>query len=411
MLVMAIVLLFVSIFGALEALQKPTVQQETGRTTEFLPGATVKLTCSTNDTGSLTYQWKKDGTSISITNKTSPVYEISGADAGKTGKFSCLVRDESVNLESTESVQLEIKPLSATSNSVTPQLSDLPPAAAPGADLDLKCIDIPFGATYKFRIDSAATTTTTVKQNSNNRNISCVLDDVQGVTFKNKESTAVPWKTQDASKITSVFISSSPSVVYEVPASVRFSCFTTPDAKYMTVGNTTVEYSFPMSFSGSICTNFQSRRDGNQYVIESRAACTFSLTCTATYGGQSQASSPVTVQFRTSSAQDGISTPVLYASGYVISVGGRLVLTCGDPQEQVTYTWTKNGTAIPGQPNRIIQINNFQKSDEGTYTCTAKKEPYQKTSNEVYVKSSAPTLALMWTLIFVLVAATAWQIF
>lgn len=81
-----------------------------------------------------------------------------------------------------------------------------------------------------------------------------------------------------------------------------------------------------------------------------------------------------------------VTVPVLRASSAEVPAGSRLVLTCGEPQQQVTYIWYKDRVQIPRQLDRIIQFNDFQPTDAGNFTCTAVGGSYQAASQKVEVQ-------------------------
>ncbi|BFZ04842.1 hypothetical protein BsWGS_07881 [Bradybaena similaris] len=370
----------------------PTVKLEPGRINQFVPGATVKLICSTSESGNLTFVWRKDWKLLS--NQTGQELLLQGADADKLGKFSCMVNDTDVNLISDESSQQEIVTLDATT--VNPIVSVNPQTfAAPGVELDVRCERIPYGANYKFKLYPSGSLVDSVKQNSTQTRVACLLANVTGVTWTQPESlpSSLP---SDATDIQSVTIVPVTNIVVRDGAPVTFTCLTVPEEKFLLTTASPITYTF--QDNGVTSTSSV----GNTYTLTSDVGVNTvrTVSCAAKYGNKAeQTSRTVTVTF----SYTYMRTPILMTSQTEVPSGGLLVLTClGDPT--VTYSWLKDGQAIPRQADRIIQYGNFQPSDAGTYVCTTSTGFYNTSSKEVVVRSNAPELRHLASTVTVLLA-------
>lgn len=67
-------------------------------------------------------------------------------------------------------------------------------------------------------------------------------------------------------------------------------------------------------------------------------------------------------------------------SDYNINEGHDLKLDCGaDASPEVSsYMWTTNNGGVPDQNKDRLQINDIQRGQAGTYTCTATNDTYRQ---------------------------------
>jgi hypothetical protein len=383
--------------GCAEKLQKPSLITVDGRSSEFYPGSPVQLYCRTIDEVT-TFVWRRDG--HIITGVASGRYNITGPDTDKTGRFTCQVIDGAEQSEQSDT--LGITAVSQPGPKNKPQVSMQTYSAAQGAAVDARCVNIPYGATYKFKIDSNPNPVTTVTQGANIQNIACVIDDQQGYTANMTGDSRSIWTVDDT-----ISVNTDPSShqTYRTGTPVNVTCRTEPQESYLLAGGNTVTYTFTDYGNASAIAY------GNVYPVLSTTG-SHTIACSAKYGNKApKQSDNVTLEF----SDTYLATPVLSASSTTVAIGSSLVLTCVDgrdgPRDVYIY-WTKDDKIIPRQRDRIIQFGDFQESDAGRFACTAIKDRSTAVSNEITVRADADRLrALGSASLLVLVALVTSKIF
>uniref|UniRef100_A0A0B6YXP7 Ig-like domain-containing protein n=1 Tax=Arion vulgaris TaxID=1028688 RepID=A0A0B6YXP7_9EUPU len=107
------------------------------------------------------------------------------------------------------------------------------------------------------------------------------------------------------------------------------------------------------------------------------------VTCSASYNNHTiQTSESKDITF----SDNHLPPPALTPIATDLLQGSRLILTCGEPLLLAVYVWTKDSKEIPLLHDRILQLDNFNKGDAGSYSCSLKKNNYITLSKTINIR-------------------------
>jgi len=336
-------------------------------------GQTAAFTVAATGSGTLTYQWKKNGAVIS--GATSASYTTPATTTSDTGaQFTVAVND------STSSVTSNAATLTVTAAPVAPSISQQPASRTVTA-----------GQTAQFSVTAAGTATLTYQWKKNGAAIS-------GATSASY-TTPVTTASDSGAQFT-VTVTNSVSSVTSNPATLTVNVPPTitaqPANRSVTAGQTAA---FSVTATGSGTLTYQWKKNGTAI----SGATSASYTTPATTSSDNGALFTVTVTGSGGSVTSNAATLTVTAApvapaitqqpaSRTVSAGQTAAFSVvATGSATLTYQWKKNGTAISGATSASYTTPATTVSDNGAqFTVTVTNSVNSVTSSPATLTVNVP---------------------
>jgi hypothetical protein len=354
------------------ALVAPTITTQPS-SSSVTTGNAASFSVVASGTATLTYQWKKDGTSISAA--TSSTYSISSTSTSDAGSYTVVVTNSAG---------------SATSNAAT--LTVAAAVVAPTITTQPSVSSVTAGSAASFTIVASGTAPLTYQWKKDGTSISGATSSTYSIS-----STS----TSDAGSYTVIVTNSagsatSNSATLTVAAAVVAPTITTqPSASSVTAGSAA---SFSVVASGTAPLTYQWKKDGTS--ISAATSSTYSISSTSTSDAGSytvvvtNSAGSATSNAATLTVAAAVVAPTITTQPNAVSVqaGGAASFSVSvSGTAPFTYLWKKDGAAIAGATSSTFTINSTASSDAGSYSVVV-------TNSVGSASSSAVTLTLVITI-------------
>ncbi|HVS50888.1 MAG TPA: immunoglobulin domain-containing protein [Opitutaceae bacterium] len=326
-------------------------------------GTSVTFTVAASGTGTLSYQWKKDGAAIS--GATSASFTIASPQLADAGSYTVVVSNSAG---------------SATSNAAT--LTVNAASSAPSITTQPVGATVNSGASVTFSVVASGTGTLSYQWKKDGAAIS-------GAT--NASYTIASAQATDAGSYT-VTISSIAGSVTSGSATLTVNVVGTPPTITTQPVNATVNAGTSVTFtvvaSGTGTLSYQWKKSGTPIAGATSASFTIaspqsadagSYTVTVTNSGGSATSSAATLTVNTAATAPTIT--VQPANVSVLAGGSATFTVVASGTAPLSYQWTKSGVAIVGATGASYAIAGAQSGDAGTYAVTVTNSAGAATSN------------------------------
>ncbi|GFS22644.1 hemicentin-1-like isoform X2 [Elysia marginata] len=357
-----------TIEGCVEKPVKPKVIVDPRHNAESFEGATVTVTCFSPIVGLAglgpEYKWTVDGKAVTATTLTHT------ATMGKKDiKFKCALKLYGVESDmSDEFVVKFIK--NGDTSTAKPKILVTPAELADGRTFTVLCIGYPFGldsAGIKLtdEKDQAITkpTITFAASTMASKKFKCAFEKT-GITFKSGVEQKYPKEIKTMESV-DIYMGAlpAPDIVASLPANApTLTCFVTPVKDYLPA---TPKIEFSWSSTKSVTTQ--------DWAIDKTAKSYVDVTCTATQGTTTKTSRKIKVTID----DNYIAKPTVKAYPPKPVKDSRVQLTCDTEEKDVQYSWTKDGTTIPGQHDHTIQYGALASSmTGGVFKCSISKHGF-----------------------------------
>jgi N-acetylneuraminic acid mutarotase len=342
-------------------------------------GLGVTLSVDAVGSGTLTYQWRKDGANVAgATDSHLPLPHLAATDAGS---YDCVITG-----------QLDTTMVQVTSAVATIQLNVAPTITANPVDVTAVAgTSASFSVTatgagtlsYQWRKNgtaltgaTAATLTLSNVSDADAANYDCVVSSAVGASSLSSTSTAAKLTIND------------PPVITTQPTSV--------------VAAAGSSASFTVSATGSGTLSYQWRKGGSVLVTATSSTLTLASVSPTDAGSYDCIVSNTlngTVASTTSSAATlTVNTaPVITSqpANVTVAAGGNASFTvAATASGTLSYQWRKNGTAISGATSSTLSLTNVSTTDAGSYDCVVTNTVG---GNMTSTTSSAATLTVVVT--------------
>jgi hypothetical protein len=337
-------------------------------------GQIATFTVVATSSGTLSYQWKKNGTVIS--GATVPSYTTPATITGDSGSTFTVTATSSVS--------------SVTSNAATLTVTAAPVAASITTQPASQTVTA--GQTATFSVTATGTATLTYQWAKNGTPIS-------GATAASYTTPAtVPGDTSSSFTVTvtnsiSSVTSNAATLTVNVPPSIT----TQPLSQTVTAGQTAT---FTVTAIGTGTLSYQWKKNGTSisgataasYTTPATVAgdngATFTVTVTGNAGNVTSSAAILTVNVSPSITSQPVSTSVTAGQTATFSVTATGTAT-------LTYQWTKNGTAISGATAASYTTPATISTDNGAqFAVTVSNSAGSITSNVATLSVTAATLLL-----------------
>jgi hypothetical protein len=320
-------------------------------------GYGVTLTVDAVGSGTLAYQWRKDGANIAgATSADLPLAHIATTDAGS---YDCLI----TGTLNTVTVQVTTDPAPI-------QINDLPTITADPAD-----VTAAVGGSASFTVSAVGTGTLTYQWRKNGTPL----------TFAIAATLTLP-SVSDADAGQYDCIVSSNVGASSLPALSGAATLTINDAPVVTaqpmpataaIGSTAT---FTVSATATGTLSYQWRKGGVALTGETNAQLSVPVTG-ATDGGTFDCVVSSTLNGTVASATSNAATltvnqnPIISSDpvGVTVASGGSaafsVVATAPTSGATLAYQWRKAGIAISGATGSTLNLSNVSNADAGAYDC------------------------------------------
>ena len=332
-------------------------------------GSAASFSVAASGTATLTYQWRKDGTSIS--GATASTYSIGSTSTSDAGSYTVVVTNSAG---------------SATSNAAT--LTVTAAVVAPAITTQPSSSSVTAGSAASFSVAASGTATLTYQWRKDGTAISGATASTYSIS-----STA----TSDAGSYTVVVTNSAGSAtsnaaVLTVNIPTQAPTITTqPIASTVTAGSAA---SFSVVASGTAPFTYQWRKDGSPVSGATAATYTIASAATTDAGNYTVTVTNSAGSVTSSAAALIVNTAPAIAtqpSAVAVQAGGEASFTViATGTAPFAYQWSKNGAAIAGATSATYKITATIAEDAGSYSVVV--------SNSVgSTTSSAASLTLVAT--------------
>jgi hypothetical protein len=324
-------------------------------------GQTATFSVAATGSGTLTYQWKKNGTAIS--GATSSTYTTPATTASDNGaQFTVVVSD------STGSVTSSAATLTITSAPVAPSITTQPASKTVTA-----------GQTAAFSVAATGSGTLTYQWKKNGTAISGATS-ASYTTPATAASDSGALFTVTVANSTGNVTSNAATLTVNVPPSIT----TQPVGQTVTVGQTAT---FTVTATGTATLTYQWKKNA----IAISGATSASYTTPATTASDSGALFTVTVSNTTGNVTSNAATLTVNVPPSITTQPANQTVTAGQTAAfsvaatgsgTLTYQWKKNGTAISGATSASYTTPATVASDNGAqFTVTVTDSAGSMTSN------------------------------
>ncbi|HEU5080686.1 MAG TPA: immunoglobulin domain-containing protein [Opitutaceae bacterium] len=334
-------------------------------------GQTASFAVTATGSGVLSYQWKKNGTSISGANSSS--YSIASATTSDGGTYSVTVSNSAGSITSTGAT------LVVNAAAVAPSITTQPVAKSVTA-----------GQSASFSVVAAGTGPLTYQWRKNGVNISGTNSSTFSIASTN---------TGNAGSYSVVVSNSAGSVTSNAvnltvaPVVVPPSIILQPTAQSVTAGQAA---SFSVTATGSATLTYQWRRNGvnvsgatsatlNLANVSNAQAGTYSVVVSNSAG--SVTSTNVTLTVNAAPVGPSITTQPLASSVTAGQTASFSVTATGSAT--LKYQWAKDGNNISGATSSVYTIAVTATGDSGNYSVTVSNSVGSVTSTAVRLNVAA----------------------
>ncbi len=334
-------------------------------------GQTATFTVAATGSGTLTYQWKKNGTAIG--GATSASYTTPATVAGDNGStFTVTVTDSVTNVASNAATLTVNAPPSITTQ----------PAS----------VTVTAGQTATFSVTANGTATLAYQWKKNGAAIGGATGSsytTPATVAGDNGSTFTVTVTNSVSNVTS----NAATLTVNVPPSIT----TQPASKTVTVGQTAT---FTVAATGSGTLTYQWKKNGTAI----GGATSASYTTPATVAGDNGSTFTVTVTDSVTNVASNAATLTVNAPPSITTQPANVTVTAGQTATfsvtangtaTLTYQWTKNGTAISGATSASYTTPATTTADNGAkFAVTVTNSAGNIASNAATLTVNAATLVL-----------------
>jgi hypothetical protein len=342
-------------------------------------GSSASFTVVASGTAPLTYQWKKDGTSIS--GATSSTYSISSTSTGDAGSYTVVVTNSAGSATSNAAT------LTVAAAVVAPTITTQPNAVSVQAG-GAASFSVSVGGTAPFTylwkkdgvaIAGATSSTYTINSTASN----------DAGSYSVVVSNGVGSATSNAATLTLVITITAPTIT------------TQPSAASVTAGNSA---SFSVAVSGTSPFTYQWKKDGMS--ISGATASTYSIGSTSTSDAGNytvvvtNSAGSVTSNSATLTVSAAVVAPTITTQPNAVSVqsgGSASFSVVASGTAPLSYQWRKDGTPIGGATNSTYTVSPASVINAGNYSVAVSNGAGSVTSNSVAltVVSTSNTLSIV----------------
>lgn len=310
-----------------------------------LAGRTVTFSVAATGSGTLTYQWKKNGAAIS--GATAASYTTPATTSAYNGaQFTVVVTDGNVNVTSNPAT------LTVTASAVAPSITSQPANKT-----------VTVGQTATFSVTAAGTAPLTYQWKKNGIAISGATSSsytTPGTTASDNNAQFTLTVANSAGSATS----NAATLTVDFPPSISAQ----PASKTVTVGQTAT---FSIAAAGTGTLTYQWKKNGTGI----SGATAASYTTPATTGADNGAQFTVTVTDVVSSVTSGSATLTVDAPPSITGQPVSRTVNVGQTASfsvtatgtaPLTYQWNKNGAAISGANSASYTTPGTTSANNGT---------------------------------------------
>ena len=355
-------------------------------------GAAASFTVAATGSGTLSYQWKKDGTAIS--GATAATYPIAAAQSSDAGSYTVVVTNT----------------LGGTATSTTSTAATLTVNVAPSITTQPASQTVAAGAAATFTVVATGTAPLTYQWKKAGTAIS-------GATAATYAITAV--QGSDAGSFTVVVtnvVSSVTSSAATLAVNVAPTIGTQPASLTVTAG---AAASFTVAATGSGTLSYQWQKGGTAIsgataathaitAAQSSDAGSYTVVVTNTLGGTTTSTTSTAATLTVNVAPTIGTQPASLA----VTAGAAASFTvAATGSGTLSYQWKKDGTAISGATAATYSIAAAQSSDAGSYTVVVTNSINSVTSNAatLTVNPAPPATPTVQTATYVTTGRTGIQ--
>lgn len=334
-------------------------------------GQTATFTVAATGSGTLSYQWKKNGTAI--TGATSASYTTPSTVAGDNGSsFTVTVTDSVTNVTSNAAILTVNAPPSITTQPANQTVTA--------------------GQTATFSVVATGTATLTYQWKKNGT----AITGATGASYTTPATVAGDSGSSFTVTVTnsiSNVTSNAATLTVNVPPSIT----TQPVSQTVTAGQTAT---FSVVATGSGTLSYQWKKNGTSI----GGATAASYTTPATVAGDNGSSITVTVTGNSGSITSNAATLTVNAPPSITTQPASTTVNAGQTASfsvtatgtaTLTYQWKKNGTAIGGATSASYTTPATVAGDNGaSFTVTVTNGSGNITSNAATLTVTAATLLL-----------------
>jgi hypothetical protein len=359
-------------YGAPGGLQLPTITSIT-RDQSVTLGGTARFAVSASGTPPLSYQWRKDGGTLSgATNTTLTLEAVQFPDAGS---YTVLVTNAAGSVTSSPSVLTVTVP--------PPTLISQPTSrtVVAGASVSFSVAASGFGAlSYQWARNGVALTGATLP--------TLTLENVQLNQAGDYAATVTNAGGSVASNVATLTVQPPPSlpVIANQPTGQSIAVGGTVALSVVASGAGTLSYVWQKNGAPVVGATAASLTIPNAQVADSG---TYTVVVSNPSG--SVTSSPVTVVVSASLSPPVVVTPPVAAT---VPLGAPVSFTVvANGSAPLTFAWRRNGALIPGAGAAVLSIVSAQESDAGSYTVTVSNGAGSVTTSPVTLSIDGPMTA------------------
>lgn len=333
-------------------------------------GTTATFSVVASGSGTLTYQWKKNG--AAITGATAASYTTPAtANSDNNAQFSVVVNDANGSVTSSTAV------LTVTATAVAPSITSQPASAT-----------VVSGQTARFAVTAGGTSPLTYQWKKNGAAIGGAASSSYTTPATSSSDNNAQFTVTVTNSVSSV-TSSAATLTVEVPPSITSQ----PASRAVSAGQTAT---FSVTATGTGTVSYQWKKNGSAIGGATQA----SYTTPAASASDSGAQFTVTVSDQVSSVTSNAAVLTVNVAPAITSQPSNRSVNAGQTASfsvsasgtgPLTYQWKKNGAAIGGATGTSYTTAATSASDSGTqFTVTVTNGVGSVTSNAATLTVTVP---------------------